>query len=132
VRTHRLSALCAPVLVVLALLAAGSPQAAAAASQLSFTPCPGAASAFACASLPVPLARDGAVPGTISLGIQRRLAGSRPSSSAVVALAGGPGQAALPLSEFIAQAVAPACARAICWSSTSAAPATESARLQRD
>jgi pimeloyl-ACP methyl ester carboxylesterase len=56
----------------------------------------------------VPLDRIEAVPGTISLSIERRLAGATPSRDAVVALAGGPGQAALPLSEFIAQAIAPA------------------------
>ncbi len=56
----------------------------------------------------VPLARSGAAPGTISLSVQRKLAGAAPSRDAVVALAGGPGQAALPLSEFIAQAIAPA------------------------
>jgi pimeloyl-ACP methyl ester carboxylesterase len=65
-------------------------------------------SAFQCTSIPVPIERTGAVPGTISLSVERRLAGARPSRDAVVALAGGPGQAALPLSEFIAQAVAPA------------------------
>jgi pimeloyl-ACP methyl ester carboxylesterase len=58
----------------------------------------------------VPLNRSGAVAGTISLSIERKLAGATPSRDAVVALAGGPGQAALPLSEFIAQAIAPALA----------------------
>jgi pimeloyl-ACP methyl ester carboxylesterase len=58
----------------------------------------------------VPLERSGAAPGTISLSIQRKLAGTTPSRDAVIALAGGPGQAALPLSEFIAQAIAPALA----------------------
>jgi pimeloyl-ACP methyl ester carboxylesterase len=56
----------------------------------------------------VPLDRSGAVAGTISLSIERKLADATPSRDAVVALAGGPGQAALPLSEFIAQAIAPA------------------------
>jgi pimeloyl-ACP methyl ester carboxylesterase len=56
----------------------------------------------------VPLARTGAAPGTISLTVERRLAGGAPSRDAVVALAGGPGQAAVPLTEFIAQAIAPA------------------------
>jgi pimeloyl-ACP methyl ester carboxylesterase len=56
----------------------------------------------------VPLERSGAVAGTISLSVERKLAGASPSRDAVVALAGGPGQAALPLSEFIAQAIAPA------------------------
>ena len=77
------------------------------ASSLSFIPCPGSAG-FGCASLPVPLDREGTVPGTISLTIERKLAGASPSRDAVVALAGGPGQPALPLGEFIAQAIAPA------------------------
>ncbi|MGO9788481.1 MAG: alpha/beta fold hydrolase [Solirubrobacteraceae bacterium] len=58
--------------------------------------------------MPVPLDRAGAAPGTISLSVERRLAGAAPSRDAVVALAGGPGQAVLPLGEFIAQAIAPA------------------------
>ncbi len=56
----------------------------------------------------MPLDRSGAVAGTISLSVERKLANATPSRDAVVALAGGPGQAALPLSEFIAQAIAPA------------------------
>jgi pimeloyl-ACP methyl ester carboxylesterase len=78
-----------------------------AASSLSFIPCAGT-TGFECTTLAVPLDRTEAVPGTISLSIQRRLAGATPSRDAVLALAGGPGQAALPLSEFIAQAIAPA------------------------
>jgi pimeloyl-ACP methyl ester carboxylesterase len=78
-----------------------------AASSLSFAGCAKLAT-FECASLPVPLDRAASVPGTISLSIERRLAGAAPSRDAVVALAGGPGQAALPLAEFIAQAIAPA------------------------
>ena len=79
----------------------------AAAASMTFTPCP-ESSTFSCASLPVPLTRSGAVSGSISLSIRRKLAGPHPASSAVVGLAGGPGQAALPLSEFIAEAIAPA------------------------
>ena len=56
----------------------------------------------------MPLARSAAVPGTIALSVERKLAGPSPSRDAVVALAGGPGQAALPLAEFIAKAIAPA------------------------
>lgn len=56
----------------------------------------------------MPLDRAGALPGTISLSVERKLAGASPSRDAVVALAGGPGQPALPLAEFIAQAIAPA------------------------
>jgi pimeloyl-ACP methyl ester carboxylesterase len=40
--------------------------------------------------------------------VARRLSGGTPSRDAVVALAGGPGQAVLPLREFIAAAIAPA------------------------
>jgi pimeloyl-ACP methyl ester carboxylesterase len=58
--------------------------------------------------VPVPLDRSGGVPGTISLSVERKLAGFSPSKDAVVGLAGGPGQAALGLGEFIAKAIAPA------------------------
>ena len=92
-------------LALLGLVLAGWPSSSPA-SSLSYVPCPDQA-VFECASLPVPLARAGAVPGTISLSVERKLAGPAPSQSAVVALAGGPGQPALPLAEFIAQAIAP-------------------------
>jgi pimeloyl-ACP methyl ester carboxylesterase len=88
------------------LLLASSP-ASSAGSSLSFIPCPGSAT-FSCTSLSVPVERSGGVEGTLSLSVQRKQAGTEPSRDAVVALAGGPGQAALPLSEFIAQAIAPA------------------------
>jgi pimeloyl-ACP methyl ester carboxylesterase len=55
----------------------------------------------------VPLDRSGTLAGTIPLSVERRSAASGPSSVAVVALAGGPGQATLPLAAFIAQAIAP-------------------------
>jgi len=97
----------APLLCALALAAAPRP---AGAAGLAFLPC-ASGNGFGCASLIVPLARSGAAPGTISLSVERRLAGAAPSRSAVVALAGGPGQAALPLGEFIAQAIAPALGR---------------------
>ena len=70
---------------------------------LAFTPCANSPG-FTCATLPVPLDRASGMPGTISLSVERRLAGAAPSHDAVLALAGGPGQAALPLGEFIAQA----------------------------
>jgi pimeloyl-ACP methyl ester carboxylesterase len=56
----------------------------------------------------VPLERGGAAPGTIALSVERLQAGFTQSSSAVLALAGGPGQAANPLASFIAKAIAPA------------------------
>jgi pimeloyl-ACP methyl ester carboxylesterase len=76
---------------------------------LAYVPCP-SSPAFSCTTLPVPLARSGAAAGEISLSLELRQAGPVPSRDAVVALAGGPGQAALPLGEFAAKALAPALA----------------------
>ena len=56
----------------------------------------------------MPLDRSGKTPGTIALTIQRKSASAPPAQSAVLALAGGPGQAADPLGEDLAQAIAPA------------------------
>lgn len=56
----------------------------------------------------MPLDRSAPLPGAISLSVERKLAGATPARSAVLALAGGPGQATLPLSEFIATAIASA------------------------
>jgi len=101
----------APLSFVAALLACialtGLPASSQAAAGLSLTACANT-HAFECSTLAVPLDRSGTLPGTVPLSIQRRLAGPQPSRDAVVALAGGPGQATLPLGEFIAQAIAPA------------------------
>jgi pimeloyl-ACP methyl ester carboxylesterase len=78
-----------------------------AASALSFAPC-ASGPGFSCSSLPVPLDRSGQVQGTISLEIGRKQAGELPSNDAVLALAGGPGQAALPLAGQFAKVMAPA------------------------
>ena len=78
-----------------------------AAGALGFVSCANAPG-FTCATVPVPLDRLGRVPGTIPLSLERRAAGTGQSQDAVVALAGGPGQAALPLGEFIVKALAPA------------------------
>jgi len=89
-----------------ALAAARAPVAGAA---LAFSPCVSSAG-FSCATATVPLDRTGAAPGTISLSVEQRLAGATPSQSAVLALAGGPGQAALPFASQFAKALAPALA----------------------
>jgi pimeloyl-ACP methyl ester carboxylesterase len=81
-----------------------------AAGALTFVPCAGSA-AFSCTTVPVPLTRTGLAAGTISLSVERLDSSPThpiPSKTAVLALAGGPGQAALPLGEFIAKAIAPA------------------------
>jgi pimeloyl-ACP methyl ester carboxylesterase len=82
---------------------------ASAGAALGFVPCAGASAAgFTCTTVPVPLSRAGLAGGTLSLSLERKQAGPAQSKSAVIALAGGPGQAALPLGEFIAKALAPA------------------------
>jgi pimeloyl-ACP methyl ester carboxylesterase len=90
-----------------ALLLVSWPASSAASSGASFTPCPQDPT-FSCATVAVPLDRTGAVSGTLGLSVERRIAPAGPSSVAVVALAGGPGQATLPLASFIAEAIAPA------------------------
>src|SRR5271166_5451865 len=96
-------------LLVLLWLAA-SPAYSQAASGLSFIPCANT-QAFSCSTLEVPLDRSGALPGSVPLSVERKLASpSSPSHDAVLALAGGPGQATLPLDEYIAQAMTPALA----------------------
>jgi pimeloyl-ACP methyl ester carboxylesterase len=96
------AALLAPLLTV-ALAGARAPAAAA----MAFSTCQ-SSPGFECAALSVPLDRSGNIPGAITLDAERKLAGSAPAQSAVIALAGGPGQAILPLGEFIAKAMAPA------------------------
>jgi pimeloyl-ACP methyl ester carboxylesterase len=91
------------------LAAAFAATAPASASALAFTPC-AATPTFSCATLTVPLDRGGAVPGTVALSVERLQAGPTPSRTAVVGLAGGPGQAANPLAAAMAQEVAPALA----------------------
>ncbi len=77
------------------------------ADALAFAPCSGA-HGFSCATLDVPLDRSGAVAGTVGLQLERLQAGAAPSHAAVIALAGGPGQAALPLAEAASKVIAPA------------------------
>jgi len=101
----RLPALQALLLAAgLLLLAAPSADATVAFAQCTQTP------ALQCGVLDVPLDRSGPVPGTIRLAAMRRVAPTNPTSTAVVALAGGPGQAATPLTVDFASVMAPALA----------------------
>jgi pimeloyl-ACP methyl ester carboxylesterase len=77
------------------------------AAALTSTPCSDN-HRFSCSTLTVPLDRGGAVAGTVTLKVERLQAVATPSQSAVVALAGGPGQAAIPLASDTATAIAPA------------------------
>jgi pimeloyl-ACP methyl ester carboxylesterase len=90
----------------LALLVPGS---AAAAAPLSFGPC-GTSAEFACAHLTVPLDPSGATPGTLTLSIRRHRAPLGEAHTAIIALAGGPGQAALPFSEDFVELLGPVAA----------------------
>jgi pimeloyl-ACP methyl ester carboxylesterase len=94
--------LLAPVLIASALCTAPMQ-----AQALAFSPCPHA-TGFSCATLSVPALRSQSQLGSITLHIERKLSGSAPSKDAVVGLAGGPGQSALPLAGYFATAMAPA------------------------
>jgi pimeloyl-ACP methyl ester carboxylesterase len=74
---------------------------------VAFAPC-SSTPGMECGGLDVPLDRSGAVPGVMHLAATRRVARSNPTRSAVVALAGGPGQAAIPLATEFAAVIAPA------------------------
>jgi pimeloyl-ACP methyl ester carboxylesterase len=90
------------VVVIAAALLVFAP---AAGAQIAYTPCQPAG--FQCGQLAVPLDRTGAVPGTITLSVERAVAASNPTGSAIVALAGGPGQAALPAASEFASILGP-------------------------
>jgi pimeloyl-ACP methyl ester carboxylesterase len=100
-RTLRIALICP--LASMALAAAPVPWAAA----LTSTRCSDN-HGFSCTTLAVPLDRSGTINGTVSLKVERLQAAATPSQSAVVALAGGPGQAAIPLASDTAAAIAPA------------------------
>jgi pimeloyl-ACP methyl ester carboxylesterase len=89
------------ICVLGAWVAAGTAQA-----QITFTPC-GDSNNFACGHLTVPLDPSGAAPGTITLAIRRHRAPVGEARSAIIALAGGPGQPALPFAEEFAELLGP-------------------------
>ncbi len=89
------------------LLAASLPAPAAAAeSAIPFTPCK-ESTQLACAHLTVPLDPSGTTPGTLTLALRRRLAPVGNARTAVIALAGGPGQSAIPFTEDFAELLGP-------------------------
>jgi pimeloyl-ACP methyl ester carboxylesterase len=73
---------------------------------VAFTPC-GESNNFACGHLTVPLDPSGAVPGTLTLALHRHRASVGEARSAIVALAGGPGQPALPFTEAFDELLGP-------------------------
>jgi pimeloyl-ACP methyl ester carboxylesterase len=78
----------------------------ASAAQIEFAPC-GDSNDFACGHLTVPLDPTGALPGTITLAMRRHRAPVGEAHSAIIALAGGPGQPALPFAEQFAELLGP-------------------------
>jgi pimeloyl-ACP methyl ester carboxylesterase len=91
---------------VAALACALSP--AIASADLPWQPC--STAGFDCSSLAVPLDRANPAGEQVTLSVARVKAASNPSNVAVVPLAGGPGQAALPLKQTFASVMQPAIA----------------------
>ncbi len=75
-------------------------------AQIAFAPCKNS-NDFACGHLTVPLDPSGVTPGTITLALRRHRAPVGDAHSAIVALAGGPGQPALPFAEQFAELLGP-------------------------
>ncbi|HTD10383.1 MAG TPA: alpha/beta fold hydrolase [Solirubrobacteraceae bacterium] len=75
-------------------------------AEIAFTPCANS-NDFACGHVTVPLDPSGTVPGTITLALRRHRAPVGEAHSAIIALAGGPGQSALPFSETFAELLGP-------------------------
>ena len=81
--------------ILLAAAACAAILATAAQAQIVWTPC-GDSNNVACGHLTVPLDPSGATPGTIALAMRRHRAPVGEAKNAVIALAGGPGQSAIP------------------------------------
>ncbi len=75
-------------------------------AQIAWTPC-GDSNDYACGHLTVPLDPSGTTPGTLTLAMRRHRAPVGEAREAVIALAGGPGQAAIPFSEQFAHTLGP-------------------------
>ena len=94
------------LLSALGALAGAAVVPAGASAALPWTPCQ--PTGFECATLDVPLDRSGATPGTVTLNATRVPASANPGRVAVIALAGGPGQAAVPIAPDFASILGPA------------------------
>lgn len=75
-------------------------------AQIEWKPCTGT-NEVACGHLTVPADPSGAIPGTITLAMRRHLAPVGDAKTAVIALAGGPGQSAIPFMSDFAQILGP-------------------------
>jgi pimeloyl-ACP methyl ester carboxylesterase len=104
VRKLAVAFLTAPLVAVCALSASAG--ALADVSSIPWGSC-GENNEFACGHLTVPLDPSGATPGTITLALRRHRAPVGEARSAVIALAGGPGQAAIPFAEAFTELLGP-------------------------
>lgn len=95
VRLRRLSAL---LLLAIGFVVVPATPASAA---LSWSSC--VAAGYSCAGLTVPLDRSGKVAGSVRLSATRKVSPNNPTRTAVVAFAGGPGQAAQPFARSFAR-----------------------------
>ncbi len=99
VRKLAVAFLTAPILAACALPASAG-------AQIAWGPC-GSSNDFACAHLAVALDPSGVTPGSIRLAIRRHRATVGEARTAVIALAGGPGQAAIPFAEDFSELLGP-------------------------
>ena len=88
------------------LAAAACAWTATAQAQIAWAPCRDS-NDYACGHLTVALDPSGATPGTITLAMRRHRAPIGEAREAVIALAGGPGQAAIPFSEQFTHTLGP-------------------------
>ena len=95
-----------PLLAAVAWLLLLSGSLPGAGADIAYTPCP-KTNQYACAHLAVPLDPTGQTPGTLNLSIRRHRAAIGDAHTAIIALAGGPGQPALPFAEQFAELLGP-------------------------
>jgi pimeloyl-ACP methyl ester carboxylesterase len=94
------------VRTLLAAVACAMLAATAARAQIAWRPC-GDSNDVACGHLVVPIDPSATIPGTIALAMRRHLSPLGSSKDAVIALAGGPGQSAIPFLNQFAQVLGP-------------------------
>jgi pimeloyl-ACP methyl ester carboxylesterase len=75
-------------------------------AEIAFAPC-GESNELACGHLTVPLDPSGTQPGTVTLALRRHRASVGEARTAIIALAGGPGQPALPFAGSFAELLGP-------------------------
>ncbi|HEV7161950.1 MAG TPA: alpha/beta fold hydrolase [Solirubrobacteraceae bacterium] len=92
--------------MLMAVSAATCALAGSAGAQIAFAPC-GEGNELACGHLTVPLDPSGAAAGTLTLALRRHRAPVGEARSAILALAGGPGQPALPFADEFAELLGP-------------------------